>query len=148
MPKQWQIALVLARDTSPRRLVNRLLDQDADDQAWADQVGPVYRQGDVAGLLGKSKQAVSGDRRLLRLELRSGTIGYPAFQFDGRQQTPGLGAIVEPLLPVVQTSWTIASWLTSPQPDLGYDRPLGLLRSGRAVDAYAAARRFANGLSG
>jgi hypothetical protein len=123
MPKQWQIALVLARDTSTRRLVNRLLDQDADDQAWADQVGPVYRQGDVAGLLGKSKQAVSGDRRLLRLELRSGTTGYPAFQFDGRQQTPGLGAIVEPLLPVVETSWTIASWLTSPQPDLGDDRP-------------------------
>ncbi|MGH9113865.1 MAG: hypothetical protein ACRDZN_16435 [Acidimicrobiales bacterium] len=137
-----------AASEETRRLVNRLLDQDAADQAWAGQLGPVYRQGDVAGLLGKTKQAVSGDRRLLRLELRSGTIGYPAFQFDGRQQTPGLGAIVELLLPVVETSWTIASWLTSPQTDLDDARPLDLLRSGHAVDAYAAARRFAHGLAG
>jgi hypothetical protein len=136
-----------AASPETRRLVNRILDHDADDQAWADQLGPVYRQGDVAGLLGKTKQAVSGDRRLLRLEMRSGAIGYPAFQFDGRQQVPGLGAIVEVLLPAVETSWTIASWLTTPQPDLDGNRPLDLLRRGNPIDAYAAARRFANGLS-
>jgi hypothetical protein len=79
--------------------------------------------------------------------MRSGAIGYPAFQFDGRQQVPGLGAIVEVLLPAVETSWTIASWLTTPQPDLDGNRPLDLLRRGNPIDAYAAARRFANGLS-
>ncbi|MDA8302338.1 MAG: hypothetical protein M0005_12565 [Actinomycetota bacterium] len=82
----------LYRKASPetRRLVDRLLEQDADDRASADQIGPAYRQGDVALLLGKSKQAVSEDERLLRLEMRSGIVGYPAFQFDGRRLLLGI----------------------------------------------------------
>ena len=31
-----------------RHQIERLLQQDADDRAWAEQIGPVYRQGDVA----------------------------------------------------------------------------------------------------
>jgi hypothetical protein len=67
-----------------------------------------------------------------------------AFQFDGRQQAPAVAEVVEILNPVVQSPWTIASWLTSPQHDLAGDKPLDLLRSGRTLDAVDAASRFAN----
>ncbi len=129
-----------------RRLVDVLLQQDRDDRAWIEQLGPAYRQADVARLLGKSKQAVSADERLLRLELRAGTVGYPVFQFDGRRLLPGLGDIVRILSPVVETPWTIASWLTSPQPALDGERPVDVLRGGGVVDVAAEARRFAAAL--
>lgn len=137
------------RDASDdtRRQVDRLLTQDADDRAWAEQLGPVYRQGDVAALLGKSKQAVSADRGLLRLELRSGRIGYPIFQFDGRRVLPGIREIVGILAPAVETPWTIASWLASPQPSWQSRRPLDLLRAGAVDEVLAAARRMARGMA-
>lgn len=114
-----------------RRLVDRLLEQDADDHAWKAQLGPVFRQGDVARLLGKTKQAVSEDRKLLRLEMRSGAVGYPVFQFDGRRLLPGIDEVVAVLGPAVETPWTIASWLTSPQPALDGATPLTELRADR-----------------
>jgi hypothetical protein len=133
------------RDASEdtRRQIDRLLEQDADDQAWAEQLGPVYRQGDVADLLGKSKQAVSADPGLLKLELRSGQLGYPVFQFDGRRLLPGIREVVETLTSVVETSWTIASWLASPQPSSQGQRPLDRLRAGEIDEVLAAARRMA-----
>lgn len=135
-----------AASVETRRLVDVLLQQDRDDRAWTDQLGPAYRQADVARLLGKSKQAVSADERLLRLELRAGTVGYPVFQFDGRRLLPGLGDIVRILSPVVETPWTIASWLTSPQAALDGQRPVDVLRRGGVAEVAAEARRFAAGL--
>lgn len=131
-----------------RRAVDRLLEQDADDHAWAEQLGPAYRQGDVAELLGKSKQAVSADRRLLRLEMRDGTIGYPVFQFDGRCRLAGIDEVVTALSEAVTTSWTTASWLTSPTPELGGARPLDALRQGRVDEVVLLARRLAARLAG
>ncbi|MBW3576871.1 MAG: DUF2384 domain-containing protein [Actinobacteria bacterium] len=130
-----------------RRQVDRLLAQDADDRAWAEQLGPVYRQRDVADLLGKSKQAVSADQGLLKLELRSGQVGYPVFQFDGRRVLPGVREVVETLTPSVATSWTIASWLSSPQPSWDGARPLDQLRAGRIEEVLAASRRVARTLA-
>lgn len=129
-----------------RRLVDRLLVQDADDRAWADQIGPVYRQGDVAELLGKTKQAVSADRRLLKLELRSGEIGYPVVQFDGRRVHPGIGEVVETLADVVATPWTTASWLTSGNADLRGFTPIEMLRAGEVDEVVTLARRWARQL--
>jgi hypothetical protein len=127
-----------------RTQIERLLEQDADDRAWAEQIGPVYRQSDVARLLCKSKQAVSADARLLKLELRSGEVGYPVVQFDGRRQLPGVREVVEVLAGVVTTPWTIASWLTSPADVLGGVTPVAALRKGRTDEVLAAARRFAH----
>lgn len=129
-----------------RRMVDRLLQDEDDDLAWTSQLGPVYRQADVAVLLRKSKQAVSQDRRLLRLEMRSGTIGYPVFQFDGRAQVPGVAEVVEILTPAVATSWTVASWLTSPLAPLEDRRPIDVLRSRGEREVAAAARSFAAAL--
>lgn len=139
----------LVRDASPetRYQIECLLRQDADDRAWAGQLGPAYRQGDVARLLGKSKQAVSADSGLLRLDMRDGEIGYPVFQFDGRRLVPGLRDVVRILAPAVATNWTIASWLTSPADDLNQRSPLDALRSGEIEAVAALARRFAAALN-
>jgi hypothetical protein len=131
-----------------RRMIDRLLAQDADDRAWAGQIGPACRQTDVAQLLGKSKQAVSADTGLLRLEMRDGAIGYPVFQFDGRRPQPGVSEVVSVLARVVATSWTIASWLTSPHAELDGDRPIDALRAGRVQNVVSLARRTARSLAG
>lgn len=101
----------------------------------------------MAGLLGKSKQAISADPGLLRLELRSGQLGYPVFQFDGRRILPGVREVVATLTPVMATTWTIASWLTSPQPSLDGDRPLDRLRAGDVTPVAAAAARAARAMA-
>jgi hypothetical protein len=136
------------RDASPevQYQIERLLRQDADDRAWAEQLGPVYRQGDVARLLGKTRQAVSADRGLLRLEQRSGEIAYPVFQFDGQRQLPGLREVVALFEPVVTTPWTTASWLTSPALELDERTPLEVLREGGVKPVVELARRTAAAL--
>jgi len=126
-----------------RRQVDLLLRQAEDDQAWTDQLGPAYSQGQVAELLGKSKQAVSTDKGLLRLDMRDGRVGYPIFQFDGDRILPGIQAVVRALAPVAATTWTVASWLTSPSSDLGGETPLERLRSGDVSDVTALADRLA-----
>lgn len=125
-----------------RQHIADLLAQHEDDQAWAGQIGPVYHQTDVAALLGKSKQAVSADPRLVKLIMRSGRVGYPVFQFRGQVPLEGLGEIVTILTPAVATHWTIASWLTSPQPQLAARRPLDELRRDN-IDGVATAARAA-----
>jgi len=138
----------MIREASPetRYQVQRLLRQDADDRAWTAQLGPAYRQGDVARLLGKSRQAVSVDRGLLRLEMRDGDIGYPVFQFDGRRQLPGVREVVRMLAPVTASAWTTASWLTSPAPELDDRTPLAVLRDGEQEKVLALARAAATAL--
>jgi len=138
----------LIREASPetRYQIECLLQQDADDRAWAEQLGPAYRQGDVARLLGKSRQAVSADKGLLRLEMRDGEIGYPLFQFQGRRVLPGVRDVVGILAPMVATSWTIASWLTSPAVELGDRTPLEALRDNHGDRVLALAERFARAL--
>ena len=138
----------MVRDASPdtRYQIERLLHQDADDRAWAEQLGPAYRQGDVARLLGKSRQAVSADSSLLRLEMRDGEIGYPVFQFDGRRALPGIRGVIGILGPVVASPWTIASWLTSASSILDGRTPIQALRDGHIEAVAAAARQAAEAL--
>ena len=138
----------MVRDASPdtRYQIERLLRQDADDRAWAEQLGPAYRQGDVARLLGKSRQAVSADSSLLRLEMRDGEIGYPVFQFDGRRALPGIREMIAILGPVAASPWTVASWLTSASTILDGRTPIQALRDGHIEAVTAAARQAAEAL--
>lgn len=147
MPNSQVAERYEAASEDTRRQIDRLLQQDADDQAWAEQLGPAYRQRDVADLLDKTPQAVSQDRRLLKLTMRSGTPGYPVFQFDGRTILDGISQVIVQLSPAVATPWTIASWLTSPQPTLDDQRPVDLLRDRQIDPVVTAARRFAAALA-
>ncbi|MEX2500188.1 MAG: hypothetical protein WD397_15075 [Wenzhouxiangellaceae bacterium] len=139
----------MMRRASPetQHQIKILLRQDADDAAWAEQLGPAYRQGDVARLLGKSRQAVSADRGLLRLEMRDGEIGYPVFQFEGRRQLPGVREVIGLLGPVVASPWTLASWLTSASDALDGQSPIQALREQRIDAVTALARKTAEALS-
>lgn len=126
-----------------KRQVDLLLRQAEDDRVWTQQLGAVYTQGQVAELLGKSKQAVSTDKGLLRLEMRDGRIGYPVFQFDGDRILPGIPNVVQALSTVAATSWTVASWLTSHSSDLGGKTPLERLRRGDVSEVTMIADRLA-----
>lgn len=126
--------------------IEKFLDQDADDAAWAQQLGPAYTQDQVATVLGKSKQAVSADKALLRLTMRNGRIGYPVFQFDGDTVVSGVREVVEILTPVVASTWTIASWLTSREPGTGRTA-MDQLRDGQIDEAVSSARRSAQAMA-
>lgn len=112
-----------------------------DDGAWAVEIGPAYQEDAVADLLQLSVEQVSAHGGLLRLTDRSGTVVYPAFQFDGRRLLDGISEVVATLRPVVASTWTIASWLTSPQPSLDDDPPVDRLRGGDTRRVVEAARR-------
>jgi hypothetical protein len=134
----------LARHASPGALAlaRSVLEQDVSDAAWAAHVGPALSQSDTARLLGKSEQAVSKDPRLLRVRNRDGHPVYPVLQFDGRRQLPGLARVVAALTASLQPL-TVASWLTTPLPDLDGRRPVDVLRDGDENRVLGLAQRLA-----
>lgn len=119
---------------------------------WTDAVGPFYDTEAVMALLGGvSKQAVN-DRvrrhRLLALRTGSGRLVYPAAQFQDERVVDGLGAVLDLLVPDNTEAWMVASWLATPDPELGDRAPFEALRAG-AIDAVlAAARELASALRG
>ncbi|MGN6245613.1 MAG: hypothetical protein ACTHQ3_18335 [Motilibacteraceae bacterium] len=133
----------LAEHASPAAvaLARAVLEQDVSDAAWAEQVGPALTQSDTARLLGKSEQAVSKDPRLLRVRNRDGRPVYPVVQFDGRSQRPGVAEVVAALAPVL-APLTVASWLTTPNPELLGARPVDALADD-ASTVLTLARRLA-----
>lgn len=125
----------------------QLLDQAEDDQAWAEQVGPAYTAKQVAALLGVTRQAVGQRRGLLRVKQRNGGTVYPMFQFDGASVLPGIQKVVLVLTPAVASTWSIASWLRSPNPEFGGLRPYDELRRGNVIPVVEAAQRWATALN-
>ena len=120
----------LIRDASPetRYQIEVLLRQEADDEAWTEQLGPVYRQGDVARASGqKPGRPYRPTAACCAWQCAIGDIGYPVFQFDGRNQLSGIREIVRAFEPVVTSPWTTASWLTSPAPELDDSHAVGRL---------------------
>lgn len=122
-------------------------------QAWAEDAGPFYdTEGARVALGGVTKQAVSQrvrEGRLLGLRLAAdgGAPGrdrlvYPAWQFRAavlRHLPPVLAAAgFDPQRPV--TGWTVAAWLTSPDPDLDGLTPEKVLQADRPEPVIAAAR--------
>lgn len=110
-------------------------------QAWAKDVGPFLDTAGVcAALGGVTKQAVSqrvNSGRLLGLRLAAdGTnnrrLVYPAWQFRAGvlDRLPGVLEAAGYSPDSATTGWTIASWLTTPDPHLGGLAPLQLLAAG------------------
>lgn len=133
----------LAAHASPGAvaLARTVLEQDVSDAAWADQIGPALTQSDTARLLGKSEQAVSKDQRLLRVRNRDGRPVYPVVQFDGRSVRTGLGDVVSTLGTALDPL-TVASWLTTANPDLDGARPVDAVGAD-AARVLTLARRLA-----
>lgn len=99
---------------------------------WVRQLGAFYDTDGVRALLGRdsqpvSRQAVHKRKGLLALTTGNGRVVYPAFQFQGRKPTGGLDKVLTVLPENLVSRWTVASWLTSPEPDLDGDRPIDVL---------------------
>ena len=119
---------------------------------WTDAVGPFYDTAGVMTLLGGvSKQAVN-DRvrrhRLLALRTGSGRLVYPVAQFDDERVVDGLGEVLDVLVPDDTEAWMVASWLTTPDPDLADRTPLEALRTGERIEVLRAARELSGALRG
>lgn len=118
---------------------------------WSAEVGPFYDGEAVRSLLGRggapvSRQAVSKRRDLLALRTGSGRVVYPAFQFDGRSPVPGLRAVLDAFEHAPVSRWTLASWLSSPAPELDGRAPVDALRSGDVDGVLDCAVRWASAL--
>ncbi|MFN8021114.1 MAG: antitoxin Xre/MbcA/ParS toxin-binding domain-containing protein [Acidimicrobiales bacterium] len=141
----------------PDELGRRAARAVAAGAAWAAEVGPFY---DTAGaqeaLGGVSKQAVSARAtagRLLALRLApDGTardrLVYPVWQF--------VPAVLRHLPRVLAAAghdperdasgWTVATWLTTPDPRFGDRTPLELLRADHVEQVLVAADDVAHAL--
>lgn len=141
----------------PETAGRRAAVQTAAGLAWNDATGPFYdTDGARVALGGVSKQAVSGRvnaRRLLGLRLAPDGSGrdrmvYPAWQFNGqmlRTLPPVLKAAgYDPQRPT--TGWTIAAWLTTPDPRLDGLAPAQELAAGHSDRVLAGARGVAGSL--
>jgi hypothetical protein len=121
----------------------------ASELLWEREIGPVLKAKDLEELLGCSRQAIS-DRvkrhRLLALPHNDGQA-FPAFQFasDG-QPVAGLPEILQVLLPLTETPYSVAGWLAAPEDELEGERPIDVLRRGEVEAASMVARHFAERL--
>lgn len=116
------------------------------DRLWRTQLGDLLRADEAASVLGTTTEEVErlvAGGELLALPAGDAVL-LPAFQFAHGQPLQGLVHVLAELRPVVETPFTIASWLTGPQPELDGQTPAAWLRRGSDADrAVIAARRFA-----
>lgn len=101
------------------------------DSSW-EQLGAFYDTAAVRSLLGRegrpvTRQAMNKRVGLLALTTGSGQVVYPAFQFRGRRLVHGLDQVLSELPERLVSRWTLASWLVTPAPDLGGERPIDVL---------------------
>ena len=101
------------------------------DSSW-EQLSAFYDVAAVRSLLGRegkpvTRQAVIKRKDLLALTTGNGQVVYPAFQFHGRQLVDGLDQVLNELPEQLVSRWTLASWLVTPEPDLGGERPIDSL---------------------
>lgn len=115
---------------------------------WEHQLGLLLTSTDFQRITGLSRQALSQAveaNRVLRLTTQAGKTCYPSFQLDtsGRPLT-SLRAVLGVFVGRVRSPWTIASWLTSPQPELDGATPANALKVGGNIDRLLlAAERVA-----
>lgn len=120
------------------------------DALWRKQLGPLLTLDEAAASLGATPDDVR--RRIDAGELLALPAGrgklLPAFQVGDGQPPPGLAEVIAVLAPVVETPFTIASWLTGPQPELAGETPAAwLARAGDPKRVLVAAHRTAALLS-
>ena len=152
-----QVAIHGPLTGDPAELGRRAARAVAAGAAWSAEVGPFY---DTAGaqeaLGGVSKQAVSARAtagRLLALRLApDGTardrLVYPVWQFVPAvlRHLPRVLAAAGHEPERDTSGWTIATWLTTPDPRFGDRTPLELMRADHVDQVLAAASDVAHAL--
>jgi hypothetical protein len=127
-----------------RSLVTRLKARTT----WESYVGGLLTHSQALDLTGWSKQALSqavGDHRVLRLE-SDDNHAYLLAGFDDQSPARPLGGIKKALTAwaaVDPRGWTAASWLMSPQPELGGQNPRDALLAGASEEVAILAERAA-----
>jgi hypothetical protein len=121
----------------------------ASESLWGKYLGPLLRVEDVQLLLRSSNpEAVSSltlRGQLLALDVSGGRKVYPAFQFskEGRP-FPELPEVLRIFEGAVETPYTIASWMVTPQPLLDAKSPAAWMQEGGNPELlFEAARRAA-----
>jgi len=115
---------------------------------WQRQLGPLLEMRQAQELLGVgSRQAVHdliGRHRLLALSTEDRRTLIPLFQFTAK------GRPYEAVPPILRifadaeaTGWTVASWFTTPSPDLEEQTPIAWIRTRRDLEAVLDATRAA-----
>lgn len=109
-----------------------------------DRAGGALATGEVADLLGVTREAVHQRRRrgtLLAVETGAGEYRYPARQFTEDGTVPRLADALA-AFHEVENPWTRLSVLVSGQDALGGDAVFDALRAGRVEEALEEIRRF------
>ncbi|GAA4479686.1 hypothetical protein GCM10023094_25210 [Rhodococcus olei] len=122
-------------------------------RAWENHIGAILTHKQAVDATGWSKQALSQavrDNRVLRLTAADGSIGYWS---GGLTDTtphipiPGIKEVLKAWAHADVQSWTIASWMSSRQPELGDRTPRQALLDGDTTDVVTLARRAAERLA-
>lgn len=117
-------------------------------RSWEAHLGALLSHRQVLDLTGWTKQALSQavrNHRVLRLDGAGGTT-YLLAGFDSQapaRPLPGLREALSPWAAVDPHGWAAASWLASPQPELGGRTPLEFLAAGEGADVAVAAQQAA-----
>lgn len=117
-------------------------------RSWEAHLGTQLNHRQVLDLTGWSKQALSQavrNHRVLRLDGANGHA-YLLAGFDDQvpaRPVAGLKEVLAPWAAVDPRGWAAASWLVSPQPELGGRTPLKSLIAGAGEQVAAVARQAA-----
>lgn len=148
-----QLGLSDRADADPETFGRRAALLAASDLLWERELGPLASTAQVCGIIGVSRQAIHERVQrgtLLALPASGGGYTFPLFQFgDNGRPLRRLSELIEIFLsdpPAVETTYTIASWLVTPQPELEGRTPIALLRDGDDEPVRVAARRYADRL--
>jgi hypothetical protein len=136
---------------NPRALGRRAASLVVSEAAWRQLLGPLLDTAQVRAILNPEDRQDDPSKRarLLVLPGFDGRKLYPAFQLDlnGRPY-PEIAAIVEIFSDAIETPYTIASWLLSPQDLLEGETPIAWLQAGKdSTQVLEAAQRSAVKLS-
>jgi len=115
---------------------------------WRGQLGPLLDMRQARELLGVSTRQAVHDliqrHRLLALSTEDGRTLIPLFQFtETGRPDEAVSTIVRIFAEVDATGWTIASWFTTPNPELEQNTPISWVKAGRDLDVAIAAAHAA-----
>ncbi len=124
----------------PGDLGRRAASLAVSEAAWRKVLGPLLETGQIQRLL--SPRDVSDLTRkgcLLVLPGFGGRNLYPAFQLGPDGPYPEIAKILAIFSDVIETPYTVASWLVSPQDLLNGETPVAWLRAGKDSSLILAA---------